>query len=232
MNKYFISLYLIILPLLSFSQVITDHNIEWSLNNNPFYAKTTYQLKVRYDYVMDLQKRDTVTKLIFDIREVSATVEGKVNTESFNGSGLLSQNVNLIGGLLGAGISNTEVVKFNSKSGQFSLIGKQIDSLSIFINKIDSFSYYNEIFNRSMIYEVGDLIFGVMVTKDYGGKTKKIQNLNVEKNFFLKIGETNFIFKEIDFIEFKKEILPLIMRSKKYFDRFKEIKNIDDFRDK
>lgn len=227
----FILLFLLA-PFTSFSQVITDHNIEWTLNNNPFYAKTTYELKVRYDYVMDFKQRDTVTKLIFDIKEVSATVEGKVNTESFNGSGLLSQNINLIGGLLGAGVSNTEVVKFNSKSGQFSLIGKQIDSLSVFINKIDSFSYYNEIFNRSMIYEVGDLIFGVMVTKDYGGKTRKIQNLNVEKNFFLKIGETNFIFKEIDFIEFKKKILPLIMKSKNHFDKFKEIKNIDDFRDK
>ncbi len=224
-------LFFLLAPFISFSQVITDHNIESTLNHNPFYAKTTYELKVRYDYVMDFKQRDTVTKLIFDIKEVSATVEGKVNTESFNGSGLLSQNVNLIGGLLGAGVSNTEVVKFNSKSGQFSLIGKQIDSLSIFINKIDSFSYYNEIFNRSMIYEVGDLIFGVMVTKDYGGKTRKIQNLNVEKNFFLKIGETNFIFKEIDFIEFKKKILPLIMKSKSHFDKFKEIKNIDDFRD-
>ena len=69
-----------------------------------------------------------------------------------------------------------------------------------------------------------------MVTKDYGGKTKKIQNLNVVKNFFLKIGETNFIFKEIDFIEFKKEILPLIIKSKRYFEKYKEIKNIEDFK--
>jgi hypothetical protein len=217
-------------PFIATSQIITDHNLEWKLNNNPFYAKTTYELRVRFDYVMDKKKNDTVSKLIFDIKEVNALVEGKVNTESFNGSGLLNQNVNLIGGLLGGSVSNTEVVKYNSKSGQFVLENKQIDSLSKFIIAIDSFSYYNEIFNRSIVYNVGDLLFGVMVTKDYGGKIKKIQNLNVEKNFFLKIGETNFIFKEIDFIEFKKVILPLVMKSKAHFDKFKEIKNIDDFK--
>ncbi len=227
--KYILFL-LLFIPIISFSQVVTDHNIEWTLNNNPFFAKTTYELKVRFDYVMDKSKSDTLTRLIFDIKEVNATVEGKVNTESFSGSGILSRNVSLIGGLLGGSVSNTEVVKYNSKSGQFALEGIQIDSLSRFITSIDSFSYYNEIFNRSMVYKVGDLLFGVMVTKDYAGKTKKIQNLNVEKNFFLKIGETNFIFKEIDFIEFKKEILPLIMKSKRYFEKYKEIKNIDDFR--
>lgn len=222
--------FLVLMPMIAFSQIITDHNLEWKLNNNPFYAKTTYELRVRFDYVMDKKRNDTVAKLIFDIKEVNAQVEGKVNTESFNGSGLLNQNVNLIGGLLGGSVSNTEVVKYNAKSGQFVIENNQIDSLSMFINSIDSFSYYNEIFNRSIVYNVGDLLFGVMVTKDYGGKTKKIQNLNVEKNFFLKIGETNFIFKEIDFIEFKKIILPLIIKSKKHFDKFKEIKNIEDFK--
>lgn len=221
---------LLLIPIVSFSQTITDHNLEWTLNNNPFYAKTTYELKVRFDYVMDKKKMDTVTKLIFDIKEVNATVESKVNTESLNGSGLLSQNFNLIGGLLGGSVSNTEVVKFNSKSGQFVLLNEEIDSLSKYIIEIDSFSYYSDYFNRSMVYNVGDLLFGVMVTKDYGGKTKKIQNLNVAKNFFIKIGETNFIFKEIDFIEFKKNILPLVMKSKKYFEKYRVIKNIDDFK--
>ena len=80
---------LLLIPIFSFSQTITDHNLEWTLNNNPFYAKTTYELKVRFDYVMDKKKMDTVTKLIFDIKEVNATVESKVNTESLNGNGLI-----------------------------------------------------------------------------------------------------------------------------------------------
>ena len=223
-------LLLILFPNLVNSQIITDHNLEWSLNNNPLFSKTTYELKLRYDYVMNKSKGDTVTRLTFDLKEVNAVVEGKVSTESLSGSGILNQNVSLIGGLLGGSVSNTEVVKYSSKLGQFALYNNQIDSLSSLINSIDSFSYYNDVLNRSILYNVGDLLFGVMVTKDYGGKTKKIQNLNVVKNFFLKIGETNFIFKEIDFIEFKKEILPLIMKSKRYFEKNKEIKNIEDFK--
>ncbi len=223
-------LIILLIPLFGNAQIITDHNLEWSLNNNPLFSKTTYELRLRYDYVMNKSKGDTITRLTFDLKEVNAVVEGKVSTESLNGSGILNQNVNLIGGLLGGSVSNTEVVKFNSKLGQFALYNNQIDSLFSHINSIDSFSYYNEVFNRSILYNVGDLVFGVMVTKDYGGKTKKIQNLNVVKNFFLKIGETNFIFKEIDFIEFKKEILPLIIKSKRYFEKYKEIKNIEDFK--
>ncbi len=223
-------LILLLLPLITKAQIITDHNLEWSLTNNPIASNTTYDLRVRYDYVMNKVKGDTLTRLTFDIKEVSAVVEGKVNTESLNGSGILNQNVSLIGGLLGGSVSNTEVLKFNSKLSQFMLYDKQIDSLHTMVNSIDSFSYYNDVANRSILYNVGDLTFGVMVTKDYGGKTKKIQNLNVVKNFFMKIGEANFIFKEIDFIEFKKEILPLIIKSKKYFEKNKEIKNIDEFK--
>lgn len=227
--KWFFLLILFI-PTFIKAQTITDHNLEWSLNNNPLFSKTTYELRLRYDYVMNKYKGDTITRLTFDLKEVNAVVEGKVSTESLSGSGILNQNISLIGGLLGGSVSNTEVVKYNSKLGQFALFNNQIDSLSSLINSIDSFSYYNDVLNRSILYNVGDLLFGVMVTKDYGGKTKKIQNLNVVKNFFLKIGETNFIFKEIDFIEFKKEILPLIMKSKRYFEKNKEIKNIDDFK--
>ena len=64
--RFFLCL-LILLPFMGTSQIITDHNLEWKLNNNPFFAKTTYELRVRFDYVMDKKKKDTISKLIFDI---------------------------------------------------------------------------------------------------------------------------------------------------------------------
>lgn len=229
MKKHLLLL-LLSVPFIANSQILTDHNLTWTISNNPIQEKSAYELKLNFDYVIDLNKKDTVPMLIFNIKEVSALVEGKVNSESFNGSIGLNPNISIIGGLFGGSETNSEIIRYNSKYGNHILINKQIDTLKTYLNIIDSFSYYNEILNRSLVFNIGNLKFGVVVTKDYGGKIKKFQNLTVNKNFFLKIGETNFIFKEIDFIEFKKDLLPTIIKSMTYLEKNKIIKNIDDFR--
>ena len=183
---------ILLLPLFASSQITTEHLIEVNKSYNPLFGSSKGAIRISLDLIYK-DGGDSVLYAVFDIGQTKSKVDG-----GFNNASIFNDFI---------GFTSSRHYSIKSTQG-FTVIDRpQLDSLINFFSRTINFSNQTGGYNKSIMFQVDKIIFGVDLKFTFDKNTK---------DFYIKIEDSPYRLSGDEF----SDLLNTFKDMKQTWDKF------------